>query len=648
MEISSPIIQHFLNNLKFERRFSEHTAKRYAADLMQYADFLMTRPTPPISQASEPHGVPQFHPESDPATATVASATATGQPMLDINQRLIHADVDDARAYLALLNEKNYSKATIACKLATLRSFYKYLVKTNHTVGNPLTAIRTPKQDKKLPRFLEYAEVKKLLETPPLDNWLGARDRAILETLYSTGIRVSELVALNMDDIDVLGEVVHVRGKGKKERIAPISSSALQTIQHYMEFRNKRAQNNRNFDAKVLFVNKHGRRLSTRGVRRKMDKYLRMAGLDPDISPHTLRHSFATHMLNNGADLRSVQELLGLESLSSARVYAHLTSTDRLKEVYDNANPPETTTDNAATDSGLSGPPEGRSRGHGGPDEPEGPVRFHAHWHRLITPELWQTLLVYFYSGQRGFKGANDDFQRRMNVPIRPDAESSTSVEEGIQRGTEVTIHPELPGFRFNPPSGRVLWLEDWHCVEFRMQAAAELHAAIGQRIEGRVAFYVGPLLVGTTDLQVTIAGDTPHVPSSSELHEKLWEKSKASPYRKIFVSYSHKDTTIVDQLERAYRALGDDYLRDSMVLRSGETWQPALLDSIDRADVFQLCWSKAAKASPYVAKEWRHALGLSRNRFVRPMYWRKPMAKPPEELRDLHFAYVPFEEGDH
>jgi integrase/recombinase XerC len=204
-------------------------------------------------------------------------------------------------------------------------------------------AVRTPKQDKRLPRFLEYEQVKRLLETPPMNSWLGARDRAIMETLYSTGVRVSELVALNMDDIDFLGEVVHIRGKGKKERIVPIGTSALQVIQHYMEFRNKRAHSNPNFDSKVLFVNKHGRRLSTRSVRRKMDKYLKMAGLDTAISPHTLRHSFATHMLNNGADLRSVQELLGHQSLSTTQVYTHLT-TKKLKEVYQKAHPRETET----------------------------------------------------------------------------------------------------------------------------------------------------------------------------------------------------------------------------------------------------------------------------------------------------------------
>jgi integrase/recombinase XerC len=257
---------------------------------------------------------------------------------LKIDQLLLSAQTDSVRSYLSLLNEKQYSKATIARKLATLRSFYKFLVKRNHISSNPVVSIRTPKQEKKLPRFLEYEEVKKLLNTPPVNTWLGARDRAILETLYSTGIRVSELVALNMDDIDFLGEVVHIRGKGKKERIAPIGSSALQVIQHYMEYRNKRAQSNGNFDSKVLFVNKHGKRLSTRSVRRKMDKYLKMSGLDPDISPHTLRHSFATHMLNNGADLRSVQELLGHQSLSTTQIYTHLTTT-RLKEVYDNAHP---------------------------------------------------------------------------------------------------------------------------------------------------------------------------------------------------------------------------------------------------------------------------------------------------------------------
>ncbi|MFB0525243.1 MAG: tyrosine-type recombinase/integrase, partial [Phycisphaerae bacterium] len=245
MEEESSIVQQFLNYLKFEKRFSEHTAKCYGADLSQFGGFLIDASDSGVSTAELTSLSGQ---QAGPATA-VATETV---PKVD--QLLLSTQTGEVRAYLAFLTEKQYSKATIARKLATLRSFYKFLVKINRLSSNPVTAVRTPKQDKKLPRFLEYEQVKRLLETPPMDSWLGARDRAILETLYSTGIRVSELVGLNMDDIDFLGEVIHIRGKGKKERISPIGSSALQVIQHYMEFRNKRAQSNSNFDSKVLFV----------------------------------------------------------------------------------------------------------------------------------------------------------------------------------------------------------------------------------------------------------------------------------------------------------------------------------------------------------------------------------------------------------
>lgn len=331
----SVIIQDFLNYLDLERRFSGHTAKCYGVDLRQFGQNLVEGHRDKTSSTTESGHVawPDEHP--------VALAT---QSTTKIDQLLLSADTNTIRAYMVVLNEKEYSKSTIARKLATLRSFYKFLLKRNRISANPAIAIRTPKQEKKLPRFLEYEEVKRLLETPSLDNWLGARDRAIMETLYSTGLRVSELVGLNMDDIDFLGEVVHIRGKGKKERIAPIGSSALQAIQHYMEFRNKRAQSDSSFAPKVLFVNKHGQRLSTRSVRRKMDKYLKISGLDPSITPHSLRHSFATHMLNNGADLRSVQELLGHQSLSTTQIYTHLT-TQGLKKVYNDAHPREASFD---------------------------------------------------------------------------------------------------------------------------------------------------------------------------------------------------------------------------------------------------------------------------------------------------------------
>ena len=330
------IVQDFLNYLKFEKRFSDHTAKCYGADLAQFTELLTA-----WQQGEQPHAA---IPSSTPRQLGTQTAVAT-LTKINLDQLLLSVDSNSVRAYLAFLNKQQYAKATIARKLATLRSFYKFLLKRGQLTENPVLSVRTPKQDKRLPRFLEYDQVKKLLETPPLDNWLGARDRAILETLYSTGVRVSELVALNLDDIDFLGEVLHVRGKGKKERITPIGTSALQTIQQYLELRNKRAQGNSNFDSKVLFLNKLGKRLSTRSVRRKMDKYLKMAGLDIAFSPHSLRHSFATHMLNNGADLRSVQELLGHQSLSTTQIYTHLT-TRKLKEVYEHAHPRETQHEN--------------------------------------------------------------------------------------------------------------------------------------------------------------------------------------------------------------------------------------------------------------------------------------------------------------
>lgn len=312
------VLAEFENYLRFEKHFSQQTAKCYSADLEQYSGFLSNSNDQSYSGDSD---------------GGVAVAVKT-----DLQQQILTATTDTVRTYLASIAEHNYSKSTTARKIATLRSFYKFLVKRGYLSNNPVAAVRSPKLDKKLPKFLEYEDIIRLLETPPANHWLGLRDRAMMESLYSTGIRVSELVGLNIDDVDFLGEVLHIRGKGKKERITPIGTSALRAIQAYTELRNKRAASNGKFDPKVLFVNKHGKRLSTRSVRRKMDKYLEMAGLDPSISPHTLRHSFATHMLNNGADLRSVQELLGHQSLSTTQIYTHLT-TARLKEQYETAHP---------------------------------------------------------------------------------------------------------------------------------------------------------------------------------------------------------------------------------------------------------------------------------------------------------------------
>ena len=317
-----PITREFLDYLNFERHFSVHTIKCYGADLQQYVDFLVG----PVEQPDASQG--------NPFDSAGAAATAVA---VDPGTAILKADVNTIRAFLAFLTQENYSKATTARKLATLRSFYKFLVRRGKLETSPVAPIRTPKQEKRLPRFLDAEQMNVLLESPDTNTMLGARDRAIMETLYSSGLRVSELVALNLTDVDFLGEVLHIRGKGKRERLTPVGSPALQSIQRYLSFRDSDPRK-ANFDQQTLFINKHGQRLSTRSVRRKLDKYLLQAGLDPRISPHTLRHSFATHMLNNGADLRVVQELLGHQSLSTTQIYTHLT-TQKIKETYDEAHP---------------------------------------------------------------------------------------------------------------------------------------------------------------------------------------------------------------------------------------------------------------------------------------------------------------------
>ena len=325
--LGTPPIREFLDYLEYERHFSAHTVKCYSADLRQFVGYLRSNPELFQDQQSA-EGI------SYAEASEYSEATSAG-----ITNILLEMSVNTIRAFLAYLSEKNYSKTSSARKLATLRSFYKYLTRRGYMESSPVTVIRTPRQEKRLPRFLEPEQIQKLLCCPDTNTLLGARDRAILETLYSSGLRVSELVGLNLTDVDFLGEVLHLRGKGKKERIAPIGPSALQAIQRYLTYRDVDPRK-QNFDQIALLINKHGQRLSTRSVRRKLDKYLRQSGLDPRISPHTLRHSFATHMLNNGADLRVVQELLGHRSLSTTQIYTHLT-TSHIKDVYESAHPRE-------------------------------------------------------------------------------------------------------------------------------------------------------------------------------------------------------------------------------------------------------------------------------------------------------------------
>ncbi len=324
------LINEFLNYLTYERHFSPHTAKCYSADLRQFTEFLC---------AEHGAGGGQMPmPATGAAGLGIATATATTQmSVTELRQKLLGMDTDRIRHFLAYLGRQDYSKSTTARKLATLRSFYKFCRRRGYMEDNPLASIRTPKQDKRLPKFLEVEQVETLLATPDTGTLLGARDRAMLEVLYSTGMRVSELVDLNIADVDFVGQCARIRGKGKKQRTTPIGPTALKAVQHYLDMR-RADPRSAGFDQQAMFANKHGQRLSTRSVRRKLDKYLAEAGLDPTISPHTLRHSFATHMLNNGADLRSVQELLGHQSLSTTQIYTHLTSA-KLKQAYDEAHP---------------------------------------------------------------------------------------------------------------------------------------------------------------------------------------------------------------------------------------------------------------------------------------------------------------------
>jgi tyrosine recombinase XerC len=234
------------------------------------------------------------------------------------------------RKYLAVLKERSLGVRTVARHLSSLRSFFRFLTREGFLKTNPILILASPKLDKHLPQFLTEEEVARLIESCIPSNESGMRDRAILETFYSTGMRISELVHLGLADIDFIGGVVKVMGKGKKERLVPIGELALSAIRMYVEKRKKQVNE--------LFLNKNGRRITDRGVRGIVAKYLRLASIKQGVSAHTLRHSFATHLLNRGADLRSVQELLGHANLSTTQIYTHLT-TEKLKNVYDLAHP---------------------------------------------------------------------------------------------------------------------------------------------------------------------------------------------------------------------------------------------------------------------------------------------------------------------
>jgi integrase/recombinase XerC len=304
-------VARFLQYLAVERNASELTIKSYREDLEHLIEYLA------------PEGAEPPPPES---ITTL-----------------------DLRGYLSRLHELGYAKTTVARRLASLRSFFRFGQREGWAKHNPARPLRNPRKSRNLPHFLSTDEIAKLLESPPRAGSAGLRDRAILETMYSAGLRVSEVVGLSDEDFDAASGVLRVRGKGKKERLSPIGSFAARAIDRWLSVRKvaksaegallsvKRRQECLRHET-PLFVNKFGKRLTTRSVARMLEKYLKLSGLDLRTTPHTLRHSFATHLLDRGADIRSVQELLGHKSLVTTQIYTHL-STANLRAAYEKAHP---------------------------------------------------------------------------------------------------------------------------------------------------------------------------------------------------------------------------------------------------------------------------------------------------------------------
>jgi integrase/recombinase XerC len=295
----SAFVERFVDTLQVEKNYSKHTCRAYRRDLLDFAGFLKRSQ----QQASPP---------------PVNSITD-----MDIRSWLIH------------LHKKNH-KSTIARKLSAVRSFFKFLTQQEVIAKNPAATILTPKQEQPAPAYLTMDDMLRILGNATPDNLLGIRNLAMFELLYSSGLRVSELTSLDMGDIDFERQTVRVMGKGRKERMVPVGKPAISCIKRYRELLAQKDQ--KLVDEQALFLNFRGGRLTTRSVDRLLKQVAVKAGLSIPISPHALRHTFATHMLDAGADLRVVQELLGHKSLSTTQRYTHVTI-DRMMKVYDKAHP---------------------------------------------------------------------------------------------------------------------------------------------------------------------------------------------------------------------------------------------------------------------------------------------------------------------
>lgn len=298
-------LRQFLEHLRYERNVSQHTLRNYSSDLGQFREYLL------------------------------AKGKVTDIPVSEIDHLTI-------REWMASLHGLNKKKTSIARKLASLRTLFQFLVREGVLETNPAKLVATPRIERKLPTLLSTEDAVRFIETPDLNTDLGKRDRAILEFLYATGVRVGELVGLNLTDIDFREKLVRVTGKRKKQRILPFGEPALQALMFYLNetrpvFLNHCPPAER--DENAVFLNYQGTRITTRSVGRMVDKYIKIcAEINRHISPHSLRHSFATHLLDSGADLRDIQELLGHARLSTTQIYTQV-SMEKLIEVYDQAHP---------------------------------------------------------------------------------------------------------------------------------------------------------------------------------------------------------------------------------------------------------------------------------------------------------------------
>ncbi len=300
-------LRQFLEHLRYERNVSQHTLRNYSSDLEQ------------------------FHQH-------IAPAQVDG-----IREQISVKDIDHLtiREWMASLHAENRKKTSIARKLASLRTFFQFLIREGIQENNPAKLVATPKIERKLPNHLSMEDAVRFIESPDLENDLGRRDRAILEFLYATGMRVGELTNLNLKDIDFREKLVRVTGKRKKQRILPFGEPALQSLLFYLNETRPNFLNNcppADRDEQAVFLNYQGTRITTRSVGRMVDKYIKQVADIHAISPHSLRHSFATHLLDSGADLRDIQELLGHVRLSTTQIYTHV-SMEKLIEVYDRSHP---------------------------------------------------------------------------------------------------------------------------------------------------------------------------------------------------------------------------------------------------------------------------------------------------------------------